>query len=284
MFEKKKITNIVFSGACTKIFLFIGFLKYINEHYPYILDSLINYCGTSSGSLIASGLALGFSIEEMEELLIKLDFTQFKDIDSDSILTFFDNCGLDNCGQFEKLFRIMIKKKVGDENINFNDLYLKTKKNLIIVATNLNKRQASYFSHVNTPYVKVVDAIIASISLPILYYPKKIDGELYLDGGITKHFPIDYFKDSKDETIGALVMSNDSYNDLKDFSQIIYSVVFCGIENQCKEIIKEYQKYKNIVIMDNEINSTDFAINKETKIKTINDGYSQTEIFFKKNI
>jgi len=79
-------------------------------------------------------------------------------------------------------------------------------------------------------------------------------------------------------------MSNDSYNDLKDFSQIIYSVVFCGIENQCKEIIKEYQKYKNIVIMDNEINSTDFAINKETKIKTINDGYSQTEIFFKKNI
>jgi predicted acylesterase/phospholipase RssA len=280
MFEKK-IRNIVFSGASTKIFLFIGFLKYIKEYYSSILDQLTHYCGTSSGALIACGLVLGFSIEEMEELLIKLDFSQFKDINSDGILSFFDNYGLDNCCQFEKLFRIMIKKKTNNENITFHELYLLTSKTLTIVATNLNRKQTTYFSHKNTPYVKVVDAIIASISLPILYYPKKIDNELYLDGGITNNFAINIFKESKEETIGALVMSNNKPQEITNFFDIISSIVFCGVENQSKELIKEY---RNILVLDNDIDSTDFSINRESKIMSINDGYEQTYTFFKKNL
>jgi NTE family protein len=280
MFDKK-IRNIVFSGASTKIFLFIGFLKYIKEYYPYILDNLKNYCGTSSGALIASGLVIGFSIEELEELLVKLDFKQFKDINSDGILSFFDNYGLDNCSQFDKLFRIMMKKKIGDENITFHDLYLLTNKTLTIVATNLNRKQTTYFSHENTPYVKVIDAIIASISLPILYYPKKIDNELYLDGGITNNFAIDIFKDKKKETIGALVMSNNKYEEINNFLDIISSIVFCGVENKSKELVMEY---KNIIVLNNEIDSTDFSIKRDSKIKSIKDGYEQTYTFFKKNL
>ena len=280
MFDKK-IKNIVFSGACTKIFLFIGFLKYIKETYPSILKNLTNYCGTSSGSLIACGLVLGFTIEEMEELLIKLDFTQFKDINSEGILSFFDNYGLDNCSKFEKLFRIMIKKKVGDENITFHELYSLTHKTLIIVATNLNRKQTTYFSHKNTPYIKVVDAIIASISLPILYFPKEIDNELYLDGGITNNFAINLFKDKKQETIGALVMSDNKYEKINNFFDVISSIIFSGVENQTKELVKEY---KNIIVLNNDIDSTDFSIDRELKIKSIEDGYDQTYIFFKKNM
>lgn len=280
MFDKK-IKNIVFSGACTKIFLFIGFLKYIKETYPSILKNLTNYCGTSSGSLIACGLVLGFTIEEMEELLIKLDFSQFKDINSEGILSFFDNYGLDNCSKFEKLFRIMIKKKVGDENITFHELYSLTHKTLIIVATNLNRKQTTYFSHKNTPYIKVVDAIIASISLPILYFPKEIDNELYLDGGITNNFAINLFKDKKQETIGALVMSDNKYEKINNFFDVISSIIFSGVENQTKELVKEY---KNIIVLNNDIDSTDFSIDREVKIKSIKDGYAQTYIFFKKNM
>ena len=279
MFDKK-IRNIVFSGASTKIFLFIGFLKYIKEYYPHILDNLKNYCGTSSGALIAAGLVIGFTIDEMEELLVKLDFKQFKDINSDGILSFFDNYGLNSCSQFDKLFRIMMKKKTGNENITFYDLYLLTNKTLTIVATNLNRKQTTYFSHKKTPYVKVIDAIIASISLPILYYQKKIDNELYLDGGITNNFAIDIFKDKK-ETIGALVMSNNKYEEINNFFDIISSIVFCGIENKSKELVKEY---KNIIILDNDIDSTDFSINRDSKIKSIRDGYDQTYTFFKKNL
>lgn len=280
MFDKK-IKNIVFSGACTKIFLFIGFLKYIKETYPSILENLVNYCGTSSGSLVACGLVLGFTIDEMEELLIKLNFSQFKDINSEGILSFFDNYGLDNCSQFEKLFRIMIKKKVGDENITFHDLHLLTHKTLIIVATNLNRKRSTYFSHKNTPHIKVVDAIIASISLPILYFPKEIENELYLDGGITNNFAINLFKDKKEETIGALVMSDNKYEKINNFFDVISSIVFSGVENHTKELVKEF---KNVIVLDNDIDSTDFSINREVKIKSIKDGYDQTYNFFKKNM
>lgn len=276
----KNIKNIVFSGASTKIFLFIGFLKYIKEYDLSILDNIKNYAGTSSGSLICCGLVLGFSVEEIEELLIRLDFSNFKDINSDGILSFFDNYGLDDCNHFEKLFRIMIKKKVDDENITFNELYKITNKNLIISATNLNRKQTTYFSYENTPDIKVIDALIASISIPILYIPKKIDDDLYLDGGITNHFPINIFKNSKKETIGAIILSNKKRNELTNIFDIISSIVFCGFENQCNGILKEY---KNVIVLDNDIDSLDFNIIKELKIKTINDGYDQTYNYFKKN-
>jgi NTE family protein len=276
----KDITNIVFSGASTKIFLFIGFLKYIKELDDTVLDNIKNYAGSSSGSLICCGLVLGFSVEEIEELLIRLDFSKFKDINSDGILTFFDNYGLDNCSHFEKLFRIMIKKKVDNENITFSELYNITKKKLVISASNLNKKQTTYFSYENTPDIKVIDAVIASISIPILYIPKKIDDDLYLDGCITNHFPINIFKNSKKETIGAIVLSNQKRTELNNFLDIISSIVFCGFENQSKEILREYE---NVIVLDNDIDSLDFNMTKEIKIKTINDGYEQTYNYFKKN-
>lgn len=276
----KNIKNIVFSGASTKIYLFIGFLKYIKEFNNDLLDNIKNFAGTSSGSIIATGLVLGYTIEEMEELLIKLDLSRFKNIDSDGILNFFDNFGLDDNFQFENLFRIMFKKKIKDDNITFKELFNITNKRLIIVSTNINRKKTVNFCHKNTPNIKVIDALIASISIPLVYFPRKIDNELYLDGCITNHFPIQLFNYSKNQTLGAIVLCKQEYTELKDFFDILTSVVFSGVENQSKEVIKEY---KNVIILDSNLHSLNFELSTEIKINTIKEGYEQTYNFFKKN-
>ena len=76
-------------------------------------------------------------------------------------------------------------------------------------------------------------------------------------------------------------MSDNKYEKINNFFDIISSIIFCGVENQTKEIVKEY---RNITILNNDIDSTDFSINREVKIKSIKDGYDQTYIFFKKNM
>lgn len=276
----KNIKNIVFSGASTKIYLFIGFLKYIKEFNNDLLDNIKNFAGTSSGSIIATGLVLGYTIEEMEELLIKLDLTRFKNINSDGILNFFDNFGLDNNFQFENLFRIMFKKKIKDENITFKELFNITNKRLIIVSTNINRKKTVYFCYKNTPNIKVIDALIASISIPLVYFPRKIDNELYLDGCITNHFPIQLFSDSKNQTLGAIVLCKQEYTELRDFFDILTSVVFSGVENQSKQVIKDY---KNVIILDSNLHALNFELSTEIKINTIKEGYEQTYNFFKKN-
>ena len=276
----KNIKNLVFSGASTKIYLFIGFLKYIKETNINLLDEIKNFAGTSSGSIIATGLVLGYSIEEMEELLIKLDLKRFKNIDSDGVLNFFDNYGLDDNFQFENLFRIMFKKKINNDNITFKDLYNLTNKRLIIVSTNINRKKTVYFCYKNTPNIKVIDALISSISIPLIYFPRKIENELYLDGCITNHFPIELFKENKKQTLGAIVLSKKEYTELNNFFDILTSVVFSGVENQSKQLINEY---KNVIILDSELHALDFELSTEVKINTINEGYQQTYNFFKKN-
>ena len=67
----------------------------------------------------------------------------------------------------------MIKKKVDNDDITFKDLYRITNKKLIIVATNLNKRKTVFFNYKDTPNIPVIDAVLASLSIPIVFKPKK---------------------------------------------------------------------------------------------------------------
>ena len=276
----EKITNLVFSGASTKIFLFIGFLKYLEKCNKNFLDNINSFAGTSSGSIISTGLALGFTVSELEELLIKLDFSKFNEINSEGIINFLDNYGLNNCSMFEKVFRIILKKKINDENITFHDLFLKTNKNLIIVASNITKGNTVYFSHINTPNIKVIDALLSSISIPIIYIPKKIDNDLYLDGAITNNFPINLFEEEKDKTLGALVFENKKEFEIKTFFDFLLSMMFCNIENSNKEILK---KNKNVVKLGSNIDIFDFNMDIELKSNIIQSGFDQTLLYFKKN-
>lgn len=275
-----KITNLVFSGASTKLFLFLGFLKYLEKCDKNFLDNIKSFAGTSSGSIISTGLALGFTVSELEELLIKLDFSKFKEINSDGIINFLDNYGLNNCYMFEKVFRIIFKKKIYDENITFNELFLKTKKNLTIVASNITKGKTVYFNYINTPNIKVIDALISSISIPIIYIPKKIDNDLYLDGGLTNNFPINIFEYEKESTLGAIVMENKDHYETKTFLDFLLVMMFCNIENTNKEVLK---KYKNVIKLCSDVDIFCFNMDLNLKTKIIQSGYDQTLLFFKKN-
>lgn len=124
------IKNIVFSGGGIKIFIFAGCLKYLDKNN--LLDNLHGICGTSTGSIISTALSLGYNLSEITELLIKIDFNKFSNIKSEGILNFFENFGIDNTDEFERVFKIVIKAKTSNENITFKELYELTNKKLII--------------------------------------------------------------------------------------------------------------------------------------------------------
>ena len=275
-----KITNLVFSGASTKIFLFLGFLKYLEECDKNFLDNIKSFAGTSSGSIISTGLALGFTVSELEELLIKLDFSQFKEINSEGIINFLDNYGLNNCYMFEKVFRIIFKKKINDENITFQELFLKTNKTLTIVASNITRGETIYFNHINTPDIRLIDALISSISIPIIYMPKKINDDLYVDGGLTNNFPINLFEDKIESTLGAVVVQHHTKFETKTFFDFLLVMMFCNIESKNKEIL---QKYRNVIKLSSDVNIFDFDMDINLKTNIIKLGYDQTLLFFKKN-
>ena len=68
---------------------------------------------------------------------------------------------------------------------------------LRIVATNLDNGQSVTFSTGH-----LVDPIIASCSVPVLFSPKIIDGVNYVDGGVLKNFPVSIIRNDCEKVIG----------------------------------------------------------------------------------
>ncbi len=60
---------------------------------------------------------------------------------------------------------------------------------LKIVGANLSSRQMTLFSAETTPHVSVADAVAASISIPVVFQPQRIEGEVFVDGGIVSNLP-----------------------------------------------------------------------------------------------
>ena len=192
------IKNIVFSGAGLRIYTFLGFIKALNE--LDLLKNINSIIGTSSGSLIAVLCILDFSYNEIEEIILKINTTNLKNINKDNIINFFKDYGVDDCKNFERIINIILNIKVKNENITFKELYDLTQKKLIITATCVNSMDIEYFDYETTPDISIKKVLLMSISIPLIFKPVKLDNKYYVDGGLISHYPIYYFQDNKEET------------------------------------------------------------------------------------
>ncbi len=118
----------------------------------------------------------------------------------DSIASIFHNVA----------FRKMTKIKVPDGGFFTNEPFEKhIAKNLTartfeelaiplrIVATNLDKGESTVFKNGN-----LMEAVMASATVPVLFSPRQIDGEHYVDGGVLKNFPVSTIREECDIVIG----------------------------------------------------------------------------------
>ena len=107
---------------------------------------------------------------------------------------------------------------------------------------------------------------------------EKLDNKYYVDGGLTNHYPIDFFKDDIKHTFGMLVTTeinaDKSINNIKDYLVNITSCSFCKIIEDC------YLNYKeNTVLIEDNTNFLDFNIDYNAKLTLIENAYLKTNNF-----
>ena len=285
------IKNLVFSGSGSKIFMHIGFVKYLVENNMF--KSVDTFIGTSGGAIVSLLLSINYDIDTLTELFIKLKYEQLEKIDSDSILNFFDTYGIDSGENMERALRIMVKNKIGKSYITFKELYEETKNNLVICSTNLQRHQEVYFDKTNYPNLDVIEASLMSMAIPLLYTPRSYNDELYVDGGLLNHYPIEYIETSelnRDETLGILILpdynmcknsDNSEVNsriDIPTFESYILNILGCSSIQKLK---CTFEKYKdNTVLVVNDNNGLNFNVTKEMKQKYMIEAYECTNQFF----
>lgn len=278
LLKKKKI--LVISGGGIKGMSFIGALKALDNYS--ILKDIETFVGTSVGALIILFYVIGYSIDEIFEFIKYFDVTKMSSIDN--LHTIITSFGFDNGKKIEIILTKIFKSKNINPNITFNELFIMTKKEIIITSVCINNMNVVYMSHKSHPNMSVGLAIRMAISIPILFTPILFENKYYIDGGCIDNYPIGLFKDKLDEVIGLYVETNNRIvENIETIEDYIYQLLQCISKGLSNNILTGYEK-STISISIDWIPLIDINMDIEDKIKLFSKGYDMTYDYIIKNI
>ena len=165
-----------FSGGGARGFAHLGVAQafYENGVKPDVI------AGTSAGAIAGAFLAAGYLPKRTFELITEVNFLKY----------FRPAISLSGLVKLEKLEGLM--KEYFPEN-SFESLELP----LTIAAVNFSKGEVRYFKEGD-----LIRPMLASASIPIVFDPIEIDGDMFIDGGVMNNMPAQIIRDQVDYLIG----------------------------------------------------------------------------------
>ena len=179
MYEKHYRTGLVLSGGGVRGFAHLGLLQALNEAgiFPDVIS------GTSAGALAGALYADGHTPEEILKILNPGSMLDF-------LRPALPREGLLQIGGIIKILKNSLRAKTLEE----------LKIPLYVTATDLNNGKAVYFSS-----GVLLEPVIASASIPVLFQPVTINNILYVDGGVLDNMPLQPIENKCSFLIGSYV-------------------------------------------------------------------------------
>lgn len=249
MSDKKYKTGIALSGGGIKGVCHAGVLKALEE--VNITPDILS--GVSAGAIVGALYADGYSPSKIASFFEGMEFRKMAQPQIPD-------------GGFFKItnFANFLDKKLRAKT--FEELKIP----LRIVATNLDKGESVVFEKGN-----LLDAIIASASVPVLFSPKIIDGDHYVDGGVFKNFPVSTIRDDCETVIGInaspLIVENSKMN-LLNVAQRSYHYMFKANilhDKELCDILIEPKDMANYEMFDTEKSNEIFELGYQTAKRVI---------------
>jgi len=178
--------RLVFTGGGTRCIVFADALLVLEQ--AGVLERVEEYWGTSAGAFLATLMALSDgSVEKVRELMHTTDYLKFRDVDINNLLAIHKVWGLDSgTSLVDEVERILELIKPGAKEFKMSDI-----PGLTIVISNLSTHNIVLCSAATYPSLRVVDAIRASMSLPLFFRPyvHEETGHIWVDGAVGANFP-----------------------------------------------------------------------------------------------
>jgi NTE family protein len=177
--DQKYEYGLVLSGGGTRGVAHLGVIKALEE--SGIKPDIIS--GVSAGSIVGALYADGNNPEEILEVFASHKVFSFLEFTIPKI-------GFIKMTGFEKTLKKLLKAR------NFEDLQIPLK----VFTVNMNTGEYTCFDR-----GPLAVAVKASSSIPIIFPPVEIDGELYTDGGLINNFPLEVLEGKCKRIIGVSV-------------------------------------------------------------------------------
>lgn len=225
--------GLALSGGGAKGFAHIGALKALEE-----LEIPVDYIsGTSIGSIVGGMYAIGYSPEQMMEMVMKQNW--------EFVLS--DHMVRDYVPVFEKeeMDRYLLSLPFRGRSLQLPMSFMKGQ-NIMQLLTNLTVRyhDVSDFTTFPIPFTSIAvdietgeeivldhgflpDCMRASMAIPTAVNAQEIDGRMLVDGGVVNVFPVDVVKNMGADVVIGVDIQTGLYtqDELKDGRNLIHQLV-----------------------------------------------------------
>ena len=273
-----KIDTLILSGGGPSGVAYFGILKALFE--KKIIDPKLKgikeIITTSVGIIPSIFFMLGVPLNIGERIIMNYNLKKILDSDNLKIDNLLVDYGLYNTHGISNLIHSVLKNYTMKEDYTLLDFYKKTKIKLTVKVFNSTKSLVQYISHETNPDLSLLKLIQMTTAIPIFFKPVNYNNELYVDGGMRGHFPIEVCK-SKDYLgvfiTGGSVNHESSILKLFPILDFLYSLIIS--QDQIIYDIKKNKIDKRIIF-----NTVDYGLNFdmpiEDKVEIINIAYQNT--------
>jgi NTE family protein len=297
-----EINKLAFSGGAIKGIAYVGVFRKIEEMIyerrieeatpdfdaskcDIPLFNIKTICAVSVGTIFSLIYLLNYTYTEMLQEVLNKKFEQLKDI---RIMNFVSKYGLDSGVNLISWIQSLMIKKGVNPSITLKELYDLNSVDFQIMATNLNKYCYKKFNYLETPDVKVLDAIRMSISVPFLFTINEFEGDIHVDGGLIDNYPIEVFGSDLSNFLGFKLINHGEMDNhdvderIDDIESYIYHILSCYMVQKEKHTTRT-EEFKNCTVYihtEDITQSVNFSLTASEKHKLIEIGYKSVTNFF----
>lgn len=214
---KKYKIGLVLSGGGTRGFAHLGVITALFE--KGIKPDVIS--GTSVGAIVGAFIAGGILPEDILKIFNKGRFFKYTNLQ-------FPDDGL---------LKLNGLKEVIQKSIPYNTLEELPLPFYVSVA-NLNTGKAEYLNH-----GPLGVTLLASSSIPVLFSPVRLNGNLYVDGGLMDNIPVEPIKNDCEHIISVNITPLNPRKEIKNLIQIASRTFYMGVNANMTEVHKYSSLY-----------------------------------------
>lgn len=273
--------NLVFEGGGVKGTAYAGALEVLEQQG--ILGEIERVAGTSAGAITAALVALRYTPAEIRSLMVAIDFDEFEDGGDDGVPRLLSKFGWFAGDYFLELMRCLIEDKLGKKGVTFADLQAGGYRDLHVFSTDLDSSTARELSFATSPGFEVALAVRMSMSYPVFFAAVRADGDVFVDGGVLRNYPVDAFDGElglNRETLGFVLLATGAppperkVGDLPEYAKAMFEAL---LKVQVDALATDPPNLERTVILDDlGIPTTDFSLTDAQKQALIEQGASCT--------
>jgi NTE family protein len=277
-------------GGGVKAYAYVGVMKYFSDE-GIDLSHLKVISGSSIGAFTALCIVLGYNFQQFNDILAAFSLPNFLSFYTilKAIPNLFNHFGILPLDEIGCILNDVLSKKDISIDITFEELYALYPINLVITGSNVNTMETEYFNYINTPWMKVKQACMISVSYPMLFTPTRLpNNNYYCDGGLFRNLPFRYVELEYEQQLNAIGFMLHDKADVFQESRNLIEYILCllnGIYNNSTGADFENDKY----IIDTHIcqipipdNVSSFSITPAQREILIESGYKAVKEFFSK--